>query len=82
MNASQDRSTTWSEPMGGHIAVALIPKAGAELLRLKDRTSLSGADVVNRAIISYAFLDAQLRDGQDLLIRDSGTGETQLVRFI
>jgi hypothetical protein len=82
MNASQDRSATWSEPMGGHIAVALIPKAGAELLRLKDRTSLSGADVVNRAIISYAFLDAQLRDGQDLLIRDSGTGETQLVRFI
>jgi hypothetical protein len=82
MNASQGRSTTWSEPSSGHIAVALIPKAGAELLRLKDRTSLSGADVVNRAIISYAFLDAQLRDGQDLLIRDNGTGETKLVRFV
>jgi len=82
MNASQGRSTMGSEPLGGHIAVGLIPKAGAELLRLKDRTSLSGADVVNRAIISYAFLDAQLRDGQDLLIRDNGTGETKLVRFM
>jgi hypothetical protein len=82
MNASQGRPVTGPEPSARHIAVALIPKAGAELRRLKDRTSLSGADVVNRAIISYAFLDAQLRDGQDLLIRDSGTGATMLVRFI
>lgn len=81
MNTSQDLAVTQPESSGGHIAVALIPKAGAELLRLKDVTSLSGADVVNRAIISYGFLVAQLSDGQDLLIRDSGTGETRLVLF-
>jgi len=81
MSANQGRSFPWPMPLGRHIAVALIPKAGDELLRLQDRTRLSEADVVNRAIISYAFIDAQMRDGQEILIRDNGTGETKLVQF-
>jgi hypothetical protein len=81
MSANQGEPSAWSPPLGGHIAVALIPRAGTELLLLTDRTRLSEADVVNRAIISYAFIDAQLRDGQEILIRDNGTGETRLVHF-
>jgi hypothetical protein len=64
------------------ITVALIPKAGEDLQRLQDRTSLSKTDLTNRAISLYEFIDAQLRAGRDLLIRDNDTGETQLVRLL
>jgi hypothetical protein len=61
------------------ITVALIPKAGEDLQRLQDRTSLSKTDITNRAITLYEFIDEQLRAGRDLLIRDTRTGETQVV---
>jgi hypothetical protein len=64
------------------ITVALIPKAGEDLQRLQERTSLSKTDITNRAITLYEFIDAQIRAGRDVLIRDSKTGETQLVRML
>jgi len=64
------------------ITVALIPKVGEELQRLQDRTSLSKTDIANRAITLYEFIDAQLRAGRDVLIRDNDTGETQTVRLL
>jgi len=64
------------------ITVALIPKVGAELQRLQDRTSLSKTDIANRAITLYEFIDTQLREGRDVLIRDNDTGETQTVRLL
>ena len=64
------------------ITVALIPKAGEDLQRLQDRTSLSKTDIANRAITLYEFIDAQMRAGRDVLIRDGETGETQVVRLL
>lgn len=64
------------------ITVALIPQSSEDLQHLQDRTSLSKTDLVNRAITLYEFIDSQLRAGQDLIIRDQRTGETQLVRFL
>ncbi len=64
------------------ITVALIPQSSDDLQRLQERTSLSKTDLVNRAITLYEFIDAQLRAGQDLIIRDRETGENQLVRFL
>jgi hypothetical protein len=64
------------------ITVALIPQSAADLRRLQDRTTLSKTDLVNRAITLYEFVDTQLREGRDLLLRDKKTGETQLVRFL
>ena len=64
------------------ITVALIPKAAEDLQHLLDRTGLSKTDLVNRAITLYEFIDAQLREGRDLLIRDNRTKETQLVRLL
>jgi hypothetical protein len=64
------------------ITVALIPKAGADLQTLQDRTGLSKTDITNRAISLYEFMDAQLRDSKDVIIRDKRTGETQLVQFL
>lgn len=64
------------------ITVALVRKAGEDLQHLQDRTGLSKTDIVNRAITLYEFLDSQLQSGNDLLVRDPRTGETQLVRFL
>ena len=64
------------------ITVALIPKAGGDLQRLQDRTNLSKTDIVNRAISLYEFFESQLNAGQDLLVRDPKTGETQLIRLL
>jgi hypothetical protein len=61
------------------ITVALIPKAGEDLQRLTERTHLSKTDITNRAITLYEFIDAQMRAGRDLLIRDPATGDTQTV---
>lgn len=64
------------------ITVALIPKVGDDLQRLQERTNLSKTDIANRAITLYEFIDAQLRAGREVLIRDNDTGETQIVRFL
>ena len=67
---------------GERITVALVPTAEVGLRRLQERTNLSKTDLTNRAITSYEFLDAQMQAGRDLIVRDSRTGESQLVRFL
>jgi hypothetical protein len=67
---------------GDRITVALVPKVAGELQRLQERTSLSKTDLTNRAITSYAFLDAHVYAGYDVMVRDPRTGETQLVQFL
>jgi hypothetical protein len=67
---------------GEPITVALIPTAGDDLRQLQERTNLSRTDITNRAITSYAFFDAQLRAGHDLIIRDPETGKAQIVRLL
>ena len=61
------------------ITVALIPKAAADLQTLQDRTGLSKTDLANRAITLYEFIDAQMREGREVLIRDPARDETQRV---
>ena len=70
---------TRSPGAGGRITVSLIPTAEDDLRRLQERTNMSKTDLVNRAITSHEFLDAQLRAGHDLIVRNNRTGETQLV---
>ena len=57
------------------ITVALVKQAGEDLQTLQDRTGLSKTDIVNRAISLYEFIDAQVKDGNDLLVRDQKTKE-------
>ncbi|AKN75306.1 hypothetical protein QR97_13225 [Streptomyces sp. PBH53] len=64
------------------ITIALIAKAAEGLQRLQRRTGLSKTDVVNRAISVYDFIDQQLEDGNELLIRRKGTDEVQLVHIL
>ncbi len=64
------------------ITVALIPRAAEDLQQLQDGTGLSKTDLVNRAITLYEFIEAQLRAGRELLVRDPETKETQLIRLL
>ena len=82
MNARPTMDIAWPPPQGDRITVALVPKVAGELQRLQERTSLSKTDLTNRAITSYAFLDAHIHAGHDVMVRDPRTGETQLVRFL
>lgn len=79
-NRIADKEDTVGLPSSSdRITVALIPRADRDLRRLQDRTNLSKTDLVNRAITLYEFIDAQLRAGRDLLIRDQKTGQMQAV---
>jgi hypothetical protein len=70
------------QALGEHLSVVLIPRVAGDLRRLRRRTRLSTTDLANRAITSYEFFDLQLRAGRDVIVRDNGTGETRLVRFL
>ena len=54
------------------ITVALVEKAVADLERTHERTRLSKTDIVNRALSLYDFIDAELSDGAELIVRRAG----------
>ena len=60
--------------------MALIPKAAADLAALQ-RTGLSKTDLVNRAITLYAFIEAEMSSGSQVLIRHEGEAD-KVVRFL
>lgn len=81
MATSLARDIAW-RALGKHIMVILIPSVADQLRCLQKNTNLSATDITNRAITAYAFLDEQMRAGNDLMVRDSWTGETKIVRFV
>jgi len=81
MAASLARHIAWPCTLGARITVVLIPSVADQLRCLQKNTNLSATDLTNRAITSYAFLDEQMRAGNDLMVLDNWTGETRLVRF-
>jgi hypothetical protein len=56
--------------------------AGVWTVSIQTRTGLSETDAVNRAISVYGFIDDQLAQGNELILRRSDTGQEQLVRFL
>jgi hypothetical protein len=70
-----------TQPSAERITVALIPKAATDLQSLQERSGLSKTDLVNRAITLYEFIDAQIREGREVLIRDPDKNETQRVHL-
>jgi hypothetical protein len=63
------------------ISVGLIAKAAEELRRLVFRTGMSKADIVNRAISLYSYIDARTAAGDELLIRSSN-GELERIKLL
>ena len=79
--AAEEAMARPPSPASERITVALIPKAADDLQRLQERTGLSKTDLVNRAISLYEFIDAQLREGREILIRDPDKAEINRVHL-
>ncbi|WP_370130547.1 hypothetical protein [Streptacidiphilus sp. EB103A] len=52
-------------------SVTLVPPAALAIAELMTATGLSKADVINRAVQVYGFLEAQRAEGREILLRDS-----------
>jgi hypothetical protein len=63
------------------ISVGLIAKAARDLRHTQERSGLSVADVVNRSLTLYEFIDSRRAAGDQILIRRKGARRPELVRF-
>jgi hypothetical protein len=63
------------------LTVALVGDAVRALSRIRDRSGLKKVDILNRAIVVYDFIDAELRDGKQIVLRDKD-GREERVRLI
>ena len=60
--------------------VALVSKAATDLARTRERTNLTGTDIMNRAVSLYDFIDHELHTGAELLLRRQD-GTTHLLEL-
>jgi hypothetical protein len=72
-SANRPRSTA-----NERYSVTLVPPAVEAIAELTASTGLSKADVINRAVQIYAYLDAQTQGGADLLLRPPGGAPEKL----
>src|SRR5262245_41619855 len=63
------------------ITVGLSSRARRDLRSSQDRSGLSMADIVNRALTLYEFVDSRLAAGDQFLLRQKGAGGLELVQF-
>jgi hypothetical protein len=63
------------------ITVGLIGKAARDLRRTQQRSGLGFADIVNRAVSLYEFVDSRQAAGDQLLLRRGGAGRVDRVRL-
>lgn len=64
------------------ITVALVSRAAEDLQHTIERTGLSKTDIVNRALTLYEYIDARLATGDELLIRNNDTGQTEVIKLL
>lgn len=57
------------------MSITLIPRANTELEWLQGQTQMSQTDLINRAIQIMGFIERQLADGKELLVRKDGEVE-------
>jgi hypothetical protein len=63
------------------LTVALIGDAVEAVSRLRRRTGLKKVDIINRAVVVYEFIDAEVRQGKVVILRDAD-GSEERVRII
>jgi hypothetical protein len=63
------------------VNVALVVDAAEALDKLQSRTGVKKVDIVNRALRLYEFIDAELRAGNKILIRDED-GKDSVVKLL
>jgi hypothetical protein len=79
--AADELMTDQATPAVDRVNVALVAEAAEALDKLQSRTRMKKVDVVNRALKLYEFVDAEIRAGNRLLIRDE-EGNDYLVKLL
>lgn len=64
------------------LTVGLIARVAGELRTMTETSGLSKADLINRAVSLYAYIDARIAAGDDLLIRSASTGEVERIKLL
>ena len=64
------------------ITVGLIARVGSELRQLVEQTGMSKADVINRAVSLYSYIDSRTANGDEVLIRSKDTGEIERIKLL
>jgi len=63
------------------LTINLIPRAYAAMVLASEITGDSRTDTVNRAVQLYAYVEHELSQGSEILIRDK-TGETSRIKML
>lgn len=79
--AAKETSTDQSPAVVDRINVALAAEAAEALDKLQSRTKLKKVDIANRALKLYEFIDAEMRAGNKILIRDED-GKDYVVKLL
>ncbi|WP_055480403.1 hypothetical protein [Sphaerimonospora mesophila] len=79
---SNETANTPRQVVAERITVGLVARAAEQLQRLQDRTGYSKTDLVNRAITLLEFVDGELAEGNELLLRRKESGETFVVKML
>jgi hypothetical protein len=61
--------------------MVLLPVAAQAMARLVERTGMSKANVVNRALQIYDYIEAETRQGTQLLLRRPN-GEVETLKIL
>lgn len=64
------------------LTIGLLPRVAQELRDLTTESGMSKADVINRAVRLYAYVDCRSADGDELFIRSKATGEIERITLI
>ncbi len=64
------------------ITVGLLARVAEELRRLRARTGLSKADLINRSVSLYSYVDSRTAAGDELLIRSAETGAIERIHLL
>jgi hypothetical protein len=71
-SAIDSAEATRAPRVATRITVSLAAKAADDLQRIVIRTHLSHTDIVNRAVSMYEFIDSELAEGAELIVRKDG----------
>lgn len=64
------------------MTVGFLSNVAGELDSIAARSGMTKTDIINRAVTLYAYVDARIAAGDDLLIRSSATGDVERIKLI
>lgn len=78
----EDGGSSTAPSAAERVNVALTARTCIALELVKAITSDTKTDIINRALQTYAYLESEVSDGNEICIRNKESGELQRLKFI